>query len=171
MTNHRSMALSENRVGRSAVPAVAGMIASAILSFVAGGCADGSATHLRDAAEVKQVVLQGDKPVLVDFYKGGCPSCIALDGLIDKLAEEYAGRVTVAKFRLVQPYFVVTSPELKDKYAISAFPTVILFVNGQETWRFQVDYDANDYRKAIDDALGHATTRTAALDIVKSPGE
>ncbi|MCY2928857.1 MAG: thioredoxin family protein [Planctomycetota bacterium] len=75
----------------------------------------GQVMRLEDAAQFKQVALQGGKPVLVYFYKGGCPSCIAADPLIATLAREYAGRVVVAKFMLMTPLFAVTSPELKDR--------------------------------------------------------
>jgi thioredoxin 1 len=180
MSSYRRMGAFANRVGRparqpsghgapavpgndaeasAAVPPVAGMVVCAVLCVVVGGCAGGQTPVLRDAAEFRQVVLQGDKPVLVDFYKGGCPTCIALDGTIDKLAEEYKGRVIVTKFMLMQPYFAVTSPELKEQYDISFYPTVILFVNGRETWRFLRQYGLDGYRKAMDEALGAATTR------------
>jgi hypothetical protein len=72
---------------------------------------------------------------------------------------------------LVQPYFAVTSPELKDKYDISFFPTVILFINGRETWRFLRDYDLDDYRKAMNEALGVQTTQRASLDRGKPSGK
>lgn len=164
MSSRRRMVAFANRIGRLVVSPVAGMVACAILCAVVGGCASGQVTTLRDAAQFEQVVFQGDKPVLVDFYKGGCPTCIPVDGIMDKLAEEYKGRAIIAKFLLVQPYLAVTSPEIKDKYDISFFPTVILFVNGRETWRLLRDYDLNDYRKALDEALGVPTTQRASPD-------
>ncbi|MCY2924005.1 MAG: thioredoxin family protein [Planctomycetota bacterium] len=124
--------------------------------------AAGQVMRLEDTAQFKQVALQGDKPVLVYFFKGGCPSCIAADPLITTLAREYAGRVVVAKFMLMTPYFAVTSPELKDKYEISFYPAVLLFVNGRETYRFLVNYNLDEYRKAIDSALLVPTTPTGA---------
>jgi thioredoxin 1 len=159
------------RLGLLVARAAAGTVTCAILCVVAGGCAGGQAPQLRDAAEFNQVVLQADKPVLVDFYKGGCPTCIPVDGMMDKLAEEYKGRAIVTKFMLMQPYFAVTSPELKGKYGISSFPTVILFVNGQETWRFLRDYDLDDYRKAMNEALGVQTTQRTSMNSGKPSGK
>lgn len=162
MNNRRRRVASMSRIGRLVLPSVAGMVACVSLCVLAGGCAARGVIALRDTTEFKQVVLQGDKPVLVDFYKGGCPTCIPMDGVMDKLAEEYKGRVIMAQFMLAQPYFAVTSPELEATYDIHYFPTVLLFVNGRETWRFLRRYDLDEYRKAIDEALAGATTQRAS---------
>jgi thioredoxin 1 len=170
MSGYRRMAELADRVVRQAVPPVAGMVICVVLCVLAGGCAGDQVTRLRDAAEFEQVALRGDKPVLVDFYKGGCPTCIPVDGMMDKLAEEYKGRAVITKFLLVQPYFAVTSPELKEKYAIDYFPTVILFVHGRETWRFMRRYDLDEYRKAMNEALAVPTTqRTVNSSTAASP--
>ena len=155
MNSRRGIAAFANRVAC----AVVSLVACAILCIVVGGCAGGQVTSLRDAAQVKQVIARSDQPVLVDFYKGGCPTCIPVDGMMDKLTEEYKGRVIIAKFMLMQPYGVATSPELEKKYDIRYYPMVILFVNGRETWRFLRDYNLDDYRKAMNGALGVATTQ------------
>lgn len=163
MNSCRVIAAIATRASQSASPPVAGMVACVFLLAMAGGCAGGKMTPIRDAAEFKEVVLKSDRPVVVDFYKSGCPTCIALDGPMDKLAEEYKGRAIVAKFMLMQATSAVTSPELRDKYNIWNFPTVILFVNGREKWRFLRRYDLDEYRKAINEALAVPTTQRAAM--------
>lgn len=161
MSNRRRRVAFTSRIGRRAASPVAGMVACIGLCVAAGGCAASPVISLRDTTEFKQVALQGDKPVLVDFYKGGCPTCIPMDGVMDKLAEEYKGRAIFAEFMLMQPYFAVTSPELEETYDIRYFPTVILFVHGHETWRFLRRYGLDEYRKAIDEALAAPTTQQA----------
>ncbi len=141
-----------------------GLVVWVALCVASGGCADNHVTRLQDTAEFKQAILQSDKPVLVDFFKGGCPTCIPVDGMMATLDEEYKGRVTVAKFMLMQPYFAVTSPELREQYDIAFYPTVILFVNGQEKWRFISNYRMDDYRKAMDEALVAAPMRSAPIN-------
>src|ERR1035437_3975044 len=97
MSKHPQMvAFAANRVGRTVVPPVAGLVACAILCVVAGGCGGDKMTPIGNAAEFQEV-LKADRPVLVDFYKGGCPTCILLGPTMDKLVEEYKGRVIVAK--------------------------------------------------------------------------
>ena len=124
-----------------------------------GGCAGGEMTPIRSEAEFDQLVLKSHKVVLVDFYKGWCPTCIAADGMMDKLARDYKGRGVVAKFELMRPWLVVTSPKLKEQYDIHFFPTVILFVDGKETIRFILNYDGAVYRKALDGQVGGPTTQ------------
>jgi thioredoxin-like negative regulator of GroEL len=91
---------------------------------------------------------------VVDFYKGGCPTCLLLDGTMNKLADEYKGRAVVARFELMKPYFAVTAPGLKAKYDISLFPTVVLFVNGEERHRWVMEYKIDKYRSVLRDVLG-----------------
>lgn len=59
----------------------------------------------------------------------------------------------VAKFEMMKPYFAVTSEELRQRYNVSAFPTVILFVNGRDVRRWEMQYDLDEYRRAIDEVL------------------
>ena len=79
--------------------------------WLAGGCAK-NLRHLQNIDEFAEQVLLSDKPVLVEFYKGGCPTCLGLEAGLNKLAKEYEGRVEFARFELMPPIFVVTSQEL-----------------------------------------------------------
>ena len=156
------MAASTNRIARRVVSPAAGWAVCGLLCVVAGscpGCGGDKVTPIRNEAEFQKVVIQADRPVLVDFYKGGCPTCARLDPTMDQLAEEYRGRALVAKFKLMQPYGVVTSQELQDTYDIQYFPMVIVFVNGRPKYRFLRDYDLGAYRKALDEALTVSTTQ------------
>ena len=70
-----------------------------------------------------------------------------------QLQDEYGGRVTFAKFELVTSYFALTSQEVQNRYNISNFPTVILFVGGRERHRWVMDYDLNNYRTVLNGIL------------------
>jgi hypothetical protein len=66
----------------------------------------------------------------------------------------------MAEYVLMSAGFEVQSNDLKRQYEISAFPTVILFVNGQVRQRWVLDYDLDHYRKALDAVLAEgAATR------------
>lgn len=129
------------------------LLACAVLALAAGGCGTENVRQLADTADFHQAI-QSPQPVMVDFYKGGCPTCVALDGTINQLAAEYRGRAVVARFELMKPYFAITSEEIKTKYDIGMYPTVILFVNGQEKARWALDYNVDHYRKALNEVLG-----------------
>lgn len=142
--------------------AIAGIgLAAAVLVMLAGGCAGGKITRIADEAAFQQIVLATDQPVLVDFYKGGCATCIPLDGVMDQLVDEYKGRAVIAKFETMTAFFGIPSRQLKERYDIVFFPTAILFINGQEKKRWIIRYAINSYRKELDQHVSPATTQTA----------
>jgi len=127
----------------------ASLIAGAILALVAGGCGGANLTHIKDEADFQQQVIRAKQPVVVEFYKGGCPTCWLLEPTLDQLADEYRGRVTFANFELMMPYFLITSDALQKQYHIGLFPTVVLIVNGEEKKRWPMNYMIDDYRKVL----------------------
>ena len=73
----------------------------------------------------RQEVLQSQLPVLVDFYADWCGPCRMLAPVMRQLAEEYDGRVKIAKCNVDQ------SPELAAFYGISSIPALLCFQGGQ----------------------------------------
>jgi len=130
--------------------------------FVACGCANEKLTCVESEDAFQTQVLQSDKPILVDFYKGGCPPCVALEPGLAQLAREYDGRVNFARFELMAPYFAVRSEQLMKEYQIKWFPTVILFVDGKERQRWVSDFDLDSYRAVMDSALATQGQRPVA---------
>jgi len=132
-----------------------GLLLSVILAILAGGCASEKIIKINDYAEFEKKVIQSPKPVLVEFYKQGCPTCVVLESNLNKLAEEYEGRVLFVKFELMSGVFVPQCPELKEKYNLRyLFPTALLLVNGQEKQRWILKYDMDSYRMALDKVTG-----------------
>jgi thioredoxin 1 len=96
-------------------------------------------------------VLKSDQPVLVDFWAEWCMPCRMLGPTIEKLAQDYAGRVKVGKLD------TDSNREISIKYGISAIPTVILFKNGQVAQKFVGLRQERDFKEALD-ATTPATT-------------
>lgn len=71
-------------------------------------------------------VLSANGPVLVDFYTTWCGPCKMLSPIVEKLADEYQGKLTVAKVD------VDGAPNLAAKYGISSVPTIIVFEAGKK---------------------------------------
>lgn len=70
-------------------------------------------------------VLKSNIPVLVDFHAPWCQPCKMMEPIIEKLAEEYEGRV---KFVAID---TSKYPRAASKYYIRSVPTFIIFIDGK----------------------------------------
>jgi len=73
------------------------------------------------SANWEQEVVQSDKPVLVDFWAVWCGPCRALGPTIDRLADQFAGKVKVGKLNTDE------NSDIAIKYGISSIPAVLIF--------------------------------------------
>jgi thioredoxin 1 len=81
------------------------------------------------AEDFSNLVLNANKPVLVEFGAPWCGPCKMLDPVLSELASQYDGQVDFYSLN------VDTTPELVMKYGIMGVPTVILFMDGEPKHR------------------------------------
>lgn len=86
--------------------------------------------HVTDI-DFEEKVLQSNLPVVVDFWAPWCGPCKMVAPILDKLAEEYDGKVVIAKVNTDE------EPKYAMEYGVQGIPTMI-FVNGGKLIHRQV---------------------------------
>jgi thioredoxin 1 len=83
----------------------------------------GNTIHVTDS-DFEEKVLQSSLPVLVDFWAPWCGPCRMVAPVLDKIAEEREGVLTIAKLNTDE------NPQIAQRYSIRSIPTMIVFHNG-----------------------------------------
>jgi len=96
----------------------------------------GSSPDIFDVSfeEYHQKVIEAshEAPILVDLWADWCMPCVAIAPKLTALIEEYGGRLKLARVEVDAG----ENMRLAGKYKAKGFPTVILFINGEEKERF-----------------------------------
>lgn len=103
--------------------------------------------HDSDFAEK---VLKSKTPVVVDFWAPWCGPCRVIAPILDKLAGEYAGRLTIAKVNTDD------NVQYASQLGIQGIPTLVIFKDGLEVGRLVGARPEAMYREIFDKVLAMA---------------
>ncbi len=98
-------------------------------------------------ATFEEVVLQSNKPVLVDFWAAWCGPCRMVGPVIEEISQEYKNQAVVGKVD------VDANQEFAAKYGIRNIPTVLIFNKGEVVGRQVGVAPKKTYTDAIDALL------------------
>jgi thioredoxin 1 len=73
----------------------------------------------------EQEVLKSNLPVVVDFWAPGCGPCRTMGPVVEKLSEEFKGKLKFCKLN------VDGNPEAAKKYQVMSIPLLLFFKKGQ----------------------------------------
>jgi len=89
------------------------------------------------------------EPILVDFWADWCPPCIVLTPVLERVVNGYAGKIRLAKVEVDEG----ENMRIAGRYGLRGFPTVILFVKGEEKGRFSSAHPDGWVKQFIEEHL------------------
>jgi len=92
------------------------------------------------------VVPSHEYPILVDLWADWCSPCLVLSPVLERIVEEFGGRVRLAKVEVDEG----DNMKLAGHYRVRGFPTVLLFEQGAERARFSGARHAHQVREFIE---------------------
>jgi thioredoxin 1 len=92
--------------------------------------------------------IASDTPTLVDFWAEWCGPCKMMDGPLDEIAGENAGKLTVAKLNVDE------NPATMSSYGVMSIPTLIIFQGGEEKRRLVGARSKGQLTSELADFLG-----------------
>ena len=78
-----------------------------------------------DEDNFDEQIQQRETPILVDFWASWCAPCRVIAPVLGELAEEFAGRVRVAKVDVDE------NGDLSNRFGVRSVPTLVVFRQGK----------------------------------------
>ncbi len=94
-----------------------------------------------------QELIEGDTPVLVDFFAEWCGPCKMMQPILEDTAKQLGGKVKILKVD------VDRNPLAASRFQVRGVPTLVLFSKGEVVWRQSGVIPAHQLLQIIENTL------------------